>query len=545
MSTSTVAAGDPKHFTRTEVNAATNAEQKGSGPFVEEPNRNFSLLSIIGLAYAILNSWTAMAASLSVALPSGGPTAVIWGIVPSTIGNLAMALSMAEIWGQFHWSAILSPPEYAPVVSWITGWFCVAGWWALTATAGSLAGTLITGMISLNNPDYEVQRYQIFLIYVGFTLGAMVLNIWGVRSLPLINKAAIMWSLAGAATICIVCLACASGNYQSGSFVFGKYINETGWNGGVAWILGLLQSSFGLTAYDAVSHMVGEMPSPHINAPKAMVLAVLIGSSSSFVFLVVLLFCITDVDGVISSSAGALLGAIYQATGSVAGSLCLQVFPVISMGFAAQGILTGSSRMTHAFARDGGIPFSPFFARVHPVTGVPVNAVYLSTVLVIIFGLIYLGSSSALNAILSSSVVFLNISYSIPVALLLFRGRHLLRPASFPEPTMSLGNFWGPVCNIVGLCFTALTTVFFLFPPELPVTGNNMNYAVVVFGIIALVATFTWIFQGKKHFQGPRDLGALLELARSELTVPEQEIDEERIVVEAAGVNEKLADKEQ
>lgn len=41
-----------------------------------------------------------------------------------------------------------------------------------------------------------------------------------------------------------------------------------------------------------------------------------IGSSSSFVFLVVLLFCITNVNGVIESSAGALLGAIYQATGS-------------------------------------------------------------------------------------------------------------------------------------------------------------------------------------------------------------------------------------
>ena len=43
--------------------------------------------------------------------------------------------------------------------------------------------------------------------------------------------------------------------------------------------------------------MVEEMPQPHINAPKAMVLAVIIGSSSSFVFLI------------------ALLGAINQATG--------------------------------------------------------------------------------------------------------------------------------------------------------------------------------------------------------------------------------------
>ena len=42
-------------------------------------------------------SWTAMAASLNLALPSGGPTAVIWGIVPSFIGNLCMAASLAEM----------------------------------------------------------------------------------------------------------------------------------------------------------------------------------------------------------------------------------------------------------------------------------------------------------------------------------------------------------------------------------------------------------------------------------------------------------------
>lgn len=38
-----------------------------------------------------------MATSLSIALPSGGPVAVIWGIVPSFLGNLAMAASLAEM----------------------------------------------------------------------------------------------------------------------------------------------------------------------------------------------------------------------------------------------------------------------------------------------------------------------------------------------------------------------------------------------------------------------------------------------------------------
>jgi len=45
-----------------------------------------------------------------------------------------------------------------------------------------------------------------------------------------------------------------------------------------------------LIGIDALSHMVEEIPQPHINVPRAMILAVLIGASSSWVLLMVLLF---------------------------------------------------------------------------------------------------------------------------------------------------------------------------------------------------------------------------------------------------------------
>ncbi|TYJ54718.1 hypothetical protein B9479_004658 [Cryptococcus floricola] len=524
-------------YTRETVTENIRREQEGHGPFgtsrphleiegqetVAAPHKNFHLMSLVGLAYAILNSWTAMAVSLSVALPSGGPTAVVWGIIPSFIGNLAMAASMAEIChvyptagGQYHWAAILSPAKMAPAISWICGWFATSGWVALAATAGSLAGQLITGVISLLHSNYESERWHIFLIYIVYTLGACFLNIFGLRLLPGINQTAIFWSLTGAVVIIIVCLATAAPNFQPGKFVFTEFINTTGWPDGVAWILGLLQSSFGLTGYDAVSHMVEEMPNPHINAPKTMILAVCIGASSSFIFLICLLFSISDVDSVNESGAGPLLESMYQATGSKAGAVCLQVFPIIAMAFTSQALMTASSRMVYAFARDGGLPFSRIFAIMNK-NGVPIPAVLFTTVLVALFGCIYLGSSAALNAILSSSVVFLNISYSIPILLVVCRGRHILRPPSLPEPTWTLGPILGPICNCVGLGFTVITTVFFLFPPELPVTGLNMNYAVCVFGFILIVSVITWVVDGRKNFIGPRDLGALLELARSEV----------------------------
>lgn len=37
-------------------------------------------------------------------------------------------------------------------------------------TAGSLGGSIITGMISLVNPGYVFERWHLFLLYTGITL---------------------------------------------------------------------------------------------------------------------------------------------------------------------------------------------------------------------------------------------------------------------------------------------------------------------------------------------------------------------------------------
>jgi len=53
-------------------------------------------------------------------------------------------------------------------VSWICGWLATAGWIALTATTGSLAGALVLGAYSLAHPGFEEQPYQTFIIFTGF-----------------------------------------------------------------------------------------------------------------------------------------------------------------------------------------------------------------------------------------------------------------------------------------------------------------------------------------------------------------------------------------
>jgi len=182
-----------------------------------------------------------------------------------------------------------------------------------------------------------------------------------------------------------------------------------------------------------------------------------------------------DVESIIASPAGPLLQILYNATDSRAGAVCLLMFPLICLLFATTSIMTTSSRMTYAFARDGGLPASKLFAKVHTKLGQPLNALILTTVLTIIFGCIFLGSSSAFNAILSASVVALGVSYAIPIAINVLRGRKMLPPRPFVLP-----NAFAWFANLLGIAYVIVTTVLFLFPPELPVTGSSMSTLVGV-----------------------------------------------------------------
>ncbi|KAF2197540.1 amino acid permease [Delitschia confertaspora ATCC 74209] len=492
------------------VQSYADEQQLASLGHKGELKRQFSPLSMLGLAFAILNSWTALSASLSLALPSGGSTSVVWGLITAGICNLCLAASLAEFLsayptagGQYHWVAVISPKRWVPLLSWITGWINVSGWIALVASGGLLGSQLILGVISMMHPSYSPQRWHQFLIYIGYNIFAFIVNAFLNSSLAYVNKAAITWSILGFVVISITVLACASPNYSSGEFVFRHFINETGWPDGIAWLLGLLQGGLGLTGYDAVAHMIEEIPNASVEGPKIMIYCVGIGAFTGFVFLVSLLFVAGDIDQVIASPAGPLLQILYNATRSHAGAICLLLFPLICLLFATTSIMTTSSRMTYAFARDGGLPRSKFFAKVHSRLRLPLNALYLTTGLVIIFGCIFLGSSSAFNAIISASVVALGISYAIPVAINCLQGRKKLPPRPFVLPSAFA---W--FANLIGIAYVIVTTVLFVFPPDLPVTGSNMNYCVVAFSIIIIISTIQWFVDGRKHFTGPRhDIG--------------------------------------
>ena len=107
-----------------------------------------------------------------------------------------------------------------------------------------------------------------------------------------------------------------------------------------------------------------EIPNAALEGPRIMIYCQLIGISTGFIFLIVVLFAsggLANAHTIIESTAGPLLEIFYIATDNRVGAVCLLVFPLICFIFAGISVLTTASRMTFAFARDGGLPASPLW----------------------------------------------------------------------------------------------------------------------------------------------------------------------------------------
>jgi amino acid transporter len=99
--------------------------------------------------------------------------------------------------------------------------------------------------------------------------------------------------------------------------------------------------------------------------PRILVQTIIINGTLAFAMTLVLLFFIGDVDSALSTPTGfPIIQIFYQATGSVKAATAMQASITI-IGFASNiGVVASVSRLTWAFARDGGMPFSNFFAHV-------------------------------------------------------------------------------------------------------------------------------------------------------------------------------------
>ncbi|KAL7805029.1 amino acid transporter-like protein [Trichoderma aethiopicum] len=444
-------------------------------------------LSTMAMAFAILNTWIALAGSIGLVLPSGSSVALLYGFIFCVMCCFCVAASLGElssIWptagGQYHFVYALCTDRWRKPVF-------------ISAAA-----------VVASNGAYQITPERTYGIFVAVLVFTTVANIWGNKILGKWNDAALYWSIFGVVIISIVLLSMS--DKTSAEFVFTDFNNETGWSDGMAWILGLLQSALSLIAFDVVLHMTEEMPHPARDAPRAMLYSIVIGGVTGFAFILVMLFCLVDAETVLATPTGMpIVELILQATKSRAAATILSLMLSVCFINGTNASITSVSRLLYAMARDRGIVFHNYFAHIKSGLNVPVRTIMFCFVFNILFGLLYLGPVVAFSAYVASCTIFLNVSYAIPIIVLLIRGRKVLDHYQTAKTPFKLGKTFGLVVNIVGALYVVVTSVFFCFPTFLPVTGNSMNYVCVVIGIFGIVVGIYWLIFGK-NFLGPQDL---------------------------------------
>ncbi|KAH9908480.1 putative choline transport protein [Xylariomycetidae sp. FL2044] len=511
--------------------------------------RRFGFLSIFGFSCCVLITWETTLSLFTEAFENGGPAAVAYGFPIAWVSSMSVYTCLAEMasiapiaGGQYFWVAILAPRKYKRFCGYLTGWLTTIAWIATLAVGSIFTGTIIQGLIILNYPDYVPQNYHgVFLAWSAIAVCVLVNTVLA-GFLPVLEGVVLLVHVLGFIAILITLVYLSP--HGSADEIFYTVFNEGNWpTQGLSFCVGFIGHVATFIGADAAVHMAEEIENAALNVPRAIMTTLILNGSTGYAMLIAVLFCLGDVDSVLNTATGFPFIQVFANATGKAGATVMTIVMVIIIWCAVISFAATASRMTWSFARDHGLPFHSLIRKVHPRTRVPVLAVTIVTVIPCLLHLIYVGSSTAFNDVISMSVSGLYASYLLPCGFLLWRrvtgqikpflsdgdspaemprrtdgGADAMNPLRveddvdsdllFVEPELRWGPWrvpgWLGILNNGYACVWCIWVLFWSFwPPAQPVTAENINYSSLVTGTIIIFAIARYFLSAKVDYRGP------------------------------------------
>ncbi|CAG9982781.1 unnamed protein product [Clonostachys byssicola] len=469
---------------------------------------SFGLLSLTGLGILIGVVWPASGGSIQVAIFNGGSPGVLYEFLVVSIFYLVVTISLAELAsampssaGVYYWASVTPGRRAGRVVGFFAGWWNYLAWICGAASMAAIWSSSILQIYALKHPDYTVKEVHVFIVYVITTWLACFSVCFAGRAMPMLNQFGIYWLLSGL-VITIVVLAVVptqpgGGGHATSSFVWLEWQAENGYPDAIVFLAGMLNGAYSIGCPAAVSHLAEEIPRPERNVPIAMALQTVTGFITGFLYLVTLMYSISDYDMIFTSQFP--LAEIYlQATGSANGTICLLILMQICIGLTIIGLYITSGRALWAMSRDGAVPWPSAFSNFNTKFDAPINATVASAVLSTLMGCIYVGSTSAFNAFVGSYVLMSSSAYIAAILPHFFTGRK-----NIVYGPMRMGKKLGFAANAIASTYMVFAFVIYCLPFSLPVTAQNMNYASLVWGGSTLILGIYWAWKGSHGYIGP------------------------------------------
>jgi amino acid transporter len=466
--------------------------------YAQQLLRDMGGFSNFAISFSIISILTGAVTLYGVGLNAGGPVVMGLGWPLVTLFVLFVAAALAELASAiptsgalYHWASLLGGPGWG----WITAWFNLIGLVAAIAGIDFGCAQFLAPLLGLAETSANF-----LLVFAVLLLSHALLNHLGIRVVARLNDFSAIYHVAGVAVV-VLALAFFAPR-QPAAWLFTKTfttaVDQPYW---LAFLGGLLQAQWTYTGYDASAHTIEETKNARVSAPWGIYLSVVVSGVVGYLMLAFVTLAITDLKAA-ASAPNPFIYIMEQALGGAFGRAVLWVV-TLAMWFCGLSCVTSTSRMIFAFARDGGMPWSPKWARVSRRYRTPAAGVWLAAALALllpclILGLValfprHLDFSKLYPAVTGLSTIGLYLSYGLPLLLKLRAIREGLWSERANGP-WSLGN-WSVGVNMMALAWIAFITVLFVLPPN-DLTGW-------IFGGASTLLLVFYVGRVRGRFRGP------------------------------------------
>lgn len=460
---------------------------------------NFAIsFSIICILSGGINSFAQATGSV------GGAGAGIGWIVGCCVSGF-FALCMAQIassyptaGGLYHWGSILGNR----FTGWVTAWLNLLG--LITVLGAINIGTAFFFQGTFGSMiGMTADPVHIVLFVAVITVIQALINHLGISLTAKLTDLSGYLILATTAALIILLLIFAPTHDISRLWTFTNNSGEAGGNvfpqtDNMLYLfaLCLLLPIYTITGYDASAHTSEETKNAAISVPKSIVQSVVVSSLAGWVLLSAIMMAIPDMTAGAAQGWGVFFATM---TAVLPGWLVTLLYLLILIAQLICGLatVTSASRMIFAFSRDDGLPLiSKPLAKVSVKYRTPVAAIWAAAIAEILFvwlaQTVSIGGTNIYTIVVNATLIFLFLSFAIPIAL----GYFAIGTAKWPKMgpwNMGVGVY--KLCAILSVLGMALIIFIAVQPPN-----GNVLWITLAFLVLAAIL---WVVFENKRFQGP------------------------------------------
>ncbi len=468
--------------------------------YAQELSRRMSGFSNFAVSFSIICILSGGINSLGQGISSVGGAAIGIGWPLGCFVSFIFAVGMAQIasayptaGGLYHWGSILGGRGWG----WATAWLNLIGLVTVlgainVGTYGFFMGSF-GGLLGLSTDSATWSYYITQAVFVILITGLMaVINHRGIELTSKLTDFSGYLIFAVSVLLTIVLLIFAPTHDFSRLWTFTNYSGDAG--GGV-WpasssmfyllLIGLLLPIYTITGFDASAHTSEETVKAAVVVPRGIVTSVAWSALFGWLMLIAFVIAIPDMKAAAASGWGVFFTTM-DAVVPAWLKYILYLGILLSQFLCGLATVTSASRMIFAFSRDGGLPASRFLRVVNVEYRTPVAAIWTAALISILFTLY----TPVYTTIVSVTVIFLFLSYGIPIVLwLLAYGRTWTK--------MGPWDIKGLYPVVAVLCAAAIVFIFYI-----GVQPPNDKALWITIAFIALTVAL-WFGLERKRFAGP------------------------------------------